>query len=183
MVWKIRMNSLFCDFDFKEEKNLKRKIVVFVKEILNPAKKIMFFYRMGNRAYMKKHKFIAKLCGLHIYHHYNCQISMNASIGEKLYLPHPIGIVIGNGVKICKNVVIYQGVTIGRDKMDNDCYPCVEDDCILYASAKVLGGIKVRKGTIVGASAVLTRDTEENSVYVGIPAVRKNKNDTNRGAF
>lgn len=177
------MNSIFCDFEFKRKNKLKDKIVVFIKEILNPSKKILLFYRIGNNAYVKNHKFIAKLCSLHIYHSYNCQISMSAVIGEGLYLPHPIGIVIGNGAKIGRNVVIYQGVTIGRDKMDNDCYPYIEDNCILYTSVKVLGGIKLRRGSVVGASAVLNCDTEENSVYVGIPAVRKNKNDTNRGAF
>jgi len=31
-------------------------------------------------------------------------------------------------------------------------------------------GIRLRRGTVVGANAVVTRDTEEYSVMIGVPA-------------
>ena len=36
----------------------------------------------------------------------------------------------------------------------------------------VLPGVKVRKGTVVAAGAVVTRDTEPYSIVGGIPAVK-----------
>ncbi|EIF6168331.1 DapH/DapD/GlmU-related protein [Clostridium perfringens] len=46
----------------------------------------------------------------------------------------------------------------------------IEEDVFIGAKAIILPGIIVRKGTIVGAGSVLTKDTKEFGVYVGNPA-------------
>jgi maltose O-acetyltransferase len=48
----------------------------------------------------------------------------------------------------------------------------IEDDVWLCAGSVVLPGVKVRKGTVVAAGAVVTRDTEPYSIVGGIPAVK-----------
>ena len=40
----------------------------------------------------------------------------------------------------------------------------------LGAGVKVLDGVKISFGSVVGANAVVTKSTERNGVYVGIPA-------------
>jgi acetyltransferase-like isoleucine patch superfamily enzyme len=42
----------------------------------------------------------------------------------------------------------------------------------LGARVVVLPGVHVAPGCVVGAGAVVTRDTEPNGVYVGVPARR-----------
>lgn len=37
----------------------------------------------------------------------------------------------------------------------------------------VVQGVSVANGNVIGAGAVVTHDTEPNSLYVGIPAIRK----------
>ena len=107
---------------------------------------------------------------------YGIELSKRTEIGLGLKIGHANGIIIGEGVKIGENVTIYHQVTLGisgvKDKGNYESYPRVGDDCIIYAGAKVLGNIHIGKGTVIGANSVVLCDTEENSVYAGIPAKR-----------
>ena len=46
----------------------------------------------------------------------------------------------------------------------------IKEKCLIGASATVLPNISVGKGAVVGAGAVVIRNVEDNSKYVGIPA-------------
>jgi acetyltransferase-like isoleucine patch superfamily enzyme len=46
----------------------------------------------------------------------------------------------------------------------------IEDDCWLGAGAIVVDGVRIGRGSVVGAGAVVTRDVEPYSVVVGVPA-------------
>jgi len=46
----------------------------------------------------------------------------------------------------------------------------IEDDVWLGANVCVNKGVIIRKGSIVGANAVVTRDTETYSINAGVPA-------------
>jgi len=48
----------------------------------------------------------------------------------------------------------------------------IEADCWLGAGAKVVDGVTIGRGSIVGAGAVVTRDVEPYSVVGGVPARR-----------
>ena len=48
--------------------------------------------------------------------------------------------------------------------------PIIEENCIIYSGAVVIGDITIGKGTIIGANAVVTKDTPPNSVVGGVPA-------------
>ena len=106
-----------------------------------------------------------------------CNIRKENTIGLGLKLPHPNTIVIGSGVNIGDNCVIYQNVTIGAKKRgawkEEGAYPQIGNNCVLYAGSVIIGPIQVRDNTSVGANAVLISDTECNSIYAGIPATRK----------
>jgi len=86
--------------------------------------------------------------------------------------PHPVGIVIGDGVKIGKEVRIYQNVTIGllenapaREAADQ--YPTIEDGVIIYAGAVIAGPVQIGAGATIGANAVITRDVPPGAVAFG----------------
>ena len=57
--------------------------------------------------------------------------------------------------------------------------PIIEDDCRFGSGTKVCPGIIIKKGTVTGAMSLLTKDTEENSLYYGVPArlIRKLSED------
>jgi maltose O-acetyltransferase len=48
----------------------------------------------------------------------------------------------------------------------------IEDGCWLGARVTVLGGVRIGRGCIVAAGAVVTGDCEPNGVYGGVPAKR-----------
>ncbi|PJB72093.1 MAG: serine O-acetyltransferase [Alphaproteobacteria bacterium CG_4_9_14_3_um_filter_47_13] len=99
-----------------------------------------------------------------------CHCSSRATYGRGLHFPHPIGIVIGDGVQIGDNVTVYHGTTIGLKDFGKDAYPILEDDVIIYAGAQVLGSVTISKKSIVGANAVVLKNVPEGAAAVGIPA-------------
>ena len=86
-------------------------------------------------------------------------IHPGAQIGERFFIDHGTGVVIGETTLIGDRVRIYQGVTLGalslsRTELEalrsQKRHPTIEDDVILYANATVLGG-----QTVIGARSVI----------------------------
>jgi serine O-acetyltransferase len=100
---------------------------------------------------------------------FSCDVDPEVEIGPGLYLPHPLGIVIGGGVKIGSNVSILQNVTLGRVATEH-FDPTVGDHVEIGAGAVVLGAIHVGSGSKVGANSVVLRDVPAGAVAVGVPA-------------
>lgn len=99
---------------------------------------------------------------------------LNAQIDAGIFLAHSQNIVIGESVIIGKNVTLYNGVTLGAQsrvaRQRSVRYPIVEDEVIIYCGAKVLGGIIIGKGAVVGANAVVLRSIPAGQTAVGVPA-------------
>lgn len=98
---------------------------------------------------------------------YGVTIGINAKIGKNLFLPHYVGIVIGEGAVIGDNCTIYQQVTLGQK---NQMYPSVGNNVTIYAGAKIIGDIKIGDNSVIGANSVVINDVKKNSVVAGIPA-------------
>jgi serine O-acetyltransferase len=96
-------------------------------------------------------------------------IHPGATIGERFFIDHATGVVIGETSHIGSGVLLYQGVTLGalslpRDKVSGRVvrgakrHPTVEDDVIIYANATVLGGTTViGAGAVIGGSVFITQ--------------------------
>ncbi|WP_398454937.1 serine O-acetyltransferase [Sphingobacterium thalpophilum] len=107
-----------------------------------------------------------------------CDISYKAVLGKGIKLPHPIGIVIGEGVIIKDYVMIFQQVTFGsHGKKGKDFeYPIIESHAKLFAGAKIIGGVTVGEYSIVGANTLVNKDVTSHSVAYGIPCKVKSMN-------
>ena len=46
----------------------------------------------------------------------------------------------------------------------------IEDDVWIGSNSVILPGITLRKGTVIGANSVVTKDTDEYGIYGGVPA-------------
>ncbi|MBD5232382.1 MAG: acyltransferase [Bacteroidales bacterium] len=46
----------------------------------------------------------------------------------------------------------------------------IEDDTWIAANAIILAGVRVGRGAVVGAGAVVTKDVPENAIVAGVPA-------------
>ncbi|MGH9904129.1 MAG: serine acetyltransferase, partial [Pyrinomonadaceae bacterium] len=83
-------------------------------------------------------------------------------------LPYPFGIVIHANAEIGLGVTIMQQVTIGVKTLDDTAAPVIEDDVYIGAGAKVLGAIKVGRGAVIGANAVVTRNVPGLATVAGV---------------
>lgn len=79
---------------------------------------------------------------------YGCDVSAGATLKGALHLPHPIGIVIGNGAVIETGVTIYQHVTVGAH---GGAYPVVCSGAILYPASIIVGAVSIGRNARVGA--------------------------------
>src|SRR3990172_7303663 len=98
------------------------------------------------------------------------EIHPGAVIGEKLFIDHGMGVVIGETAEIGENVTLYHGVTLGGVSLDKGKrHPTIEDDVVIGAGGKVLGNITIGRGSRIGANAVVVKSVPPNSVVVGVP--------------
>jgi serine O-acetyltransferase len=104
---------------------------------------------------------------------YGCYINVRAQIGIGLKLPHPVGIVIGEGVVIGGRCTIYQHVTLGGRRLGDwqaAKYPLLGDDVVVFCGAAVLGAIHIGDAVTIGANSVVLTPIPAGSVAVGAPA-------------
>ena len=51
----------------------------------------------------------------------------------------------------------------------------IEDDCWVGSNATILRGVRIGKGSVIGAGAVVSKDIPPYSIYTGIPDARLRK--------
>ena len=100
----------------------------------------------------------------------SCHIAPSARFGGGLYMPHPTGIVIGDGVIVGSDATIFQQVTLGRHHPDIAGAPSLGNHCLLGAGAKILGAVTLGDHVTIGANAVVLADIASGNTAVGIPA-------------
>lgn len=97
-------------------------------------------------------------------------------IPEKLFLPHPYGIIVGRHVRLGNNVVLMQQVTLGGkdphlgDAPCDDQFPVLEEGVYVGAGAKILGNVRVGEWSIIAANAVVVKEVPPYSIVGGVPA-------------
>jgi serine O-acetyltransferase len=98
------------------------------------------------------------------------EIHPAAQIGNRLFIDHGAGVVIGETAEIGDDVTLYQGVTLGgTGKEKGKRHPTIGDGVVVGAGAKVLGNIRVGDHSRVGAGSVVLRSVPDDSTIVGVP--------------
>ena len=100
------------------------------------------------------------------------EIHPGALIGNRVFLDHGMGIVIGETAEIGDGCTIYHGVTLGGTSLYKDAkrHPTLGCNVVVGAGAKVLGGFTVGDGAKIGSNAVLTTPVPAGATAVGNPA-------------
>lgn len=96
---------------------------------------------------------------------FNCDI--NCRLRAPILLPHPYGVVIHSKTRIGRRVTVMQQATLGGKDLGRDVAPVIEDDVYIGAGARVLGEVRVGRGAMIGANAVVTRDVPPYCTVVG----------------
>lgn len=100
------------------------------------------------------------------------EIHPGAVIGERVFIDHGMGTVIGETAVIGDGCTIYHGVTLGGTSLYKGTkrHPTLGRDVVVAAGAKVLGGFEVGDGARIGANAVVIKPVPAGATAVGIPA-------------
>ncbi len=98
------------------------------------------------------------------------EIHPGAVLGERFFIDHGMGVVIGETTIIGDDVTLYQGVTLGgTGKETGKRHPTLQDCVVVGVGASVLGDITIGHGSKVGGGAVVIDDVPPNCTVVGVP--------------
>ena len=143
-----------------------------------PGVKAIFFHKIANFFAIAKFDLIARIISQFSRFLTGIEIHPKAKIGKNLFIDHGMGVVIGETSEIGDNVTIYHNVTLGgiapsinsNDQRNTKRHPTLEDNVVVGSGAQILGPIIIKKNSLIGANAVVTKDVPENAVMIGIPA-------------
>lgn len=132
-----------------------KRIVRFwrLKSLLNPSLRAAYLFRVAAASTGLKYLVVRSLliC-LH-----SCDVASGAKFSGPIYLPHPLGIVVGAGVRVGARVWLFQNVTLGRDGAGG--YPMLGDDSRLFAGCVVVGGVQIPAHSRVAALQFVSAST------------------------
>jgi serine O-acetyltransferase len=100
------------------------------------------------------------------------EIHPGAQIGNRLFIDHGAGVVIGETAIIGDDCMFYHGVTLGGqgDVKGGRRHPTLGNHVTVGAGALILGPITVGDNAVVGAGAVVLKDVPTGRTVVGVPA-------------
>jgi serine O-acetyltransferase len=132
-----------------------------------PGLEAITTYRIAHELLVLGVPLIPRIMTEFVHHRTGIDIHPGARIGERFFIDHGTGVVIGETCVIGNNVKIYQGVTLGalsfpRDERgqiirDRKRHPTIEDGVTIYANATILGGdTVVGRDSVIGGNVWLT---------------------------
>ena len=140
-------------------------------------------HRLAHELYNLKVPIVPRIMSELAHSKTGIDIHPGATIGERFFIDHGTGVVVGETTVIGRNVKLYQGVTLGAKSFQKDPetgalvkgikrHPNVEDNVVIYAGATILGGdTTIGHDSEIGGSVWLIHSVPPNSrVYNQPPA-------------
>ncbi|MFC7019123.1 MULTISPECIES: serine O-acetyltransferase EpsC [Haloarcula] len=131
----------------------------------------VWLYRLAHALWVRDHTLSARLLSHAARFLTGVEIHPGATIGDRLFIDHGMGTVVGETADIGDDVLMYHGVTLGGASMRREKrHPTIEDGVTLGANATLVGPITVGENATVGAGAVVVDDVPPETTVVGNPA-------------
>ncbi|MCH8498652.1 MAG: hypothetical protein LAT63_09250 [Marinobacter sp.] len=141
--------------------------------ICYPGVYAILHHRIAHEFYKLGLRLIARIIAEKAHSATGIDIHPGATIGREFFIDHGTGVVIGETCIIGDRVRLYQAVTLGAVRFQEDesgslkkgepRHPIVEDDVVIYAGATILGRITLGKSSVIGGNVWLTRSIPANS--------------------
>lgn len=157
-----------------------------------PSMLAMTHHRIAHELYKLKVPIIPRMVSEMAHAHTGIDIHPGATIGERFFIDHGTGVVIGETCIIGSGCRLYQGVTLGAlsfDKADDGTlvkgiarHPVLEDNVTVYAGASILGRVTIGSDSVIGGNVWLTRDVPVGGKIVqSRHAAKANDNEVLKG--
>jgi serine O-acetyltransferase len=131
----------------------------------------VWIYRLSHWLWRHKLRLPARVLSQISRFYTGVDIHPAALIGQRLFIDHAMGVVIGETAIVGSDVTMYQGVTLGgTGKGHGKRHPTVCDGVFIGNNANILGNVTVGENSRVGAGSVVLSDVPPNSTVVGVPA-------------
>ena len=147
-------------------------------------------YRIAHILYRKKVQLIPRIMSEYAHQITGIDIHPGATIGNRFFIEHGTGILIGETSIIGDDVKIYQGVTLGAKALENadllrnvKRHPTIKNRVTIYANATILGGETVIGNDVtVGGNVFLTSSVKDNTIVAlkRPELIYKNKENKNK---
>ncbi len=142
-----------------------------------PGVEAVAVYRVAHELHLLKVPLIPRIMTEYAHCKTGIDIHPGATVGEKFFIDHGTGVVIGETTEIGNNVRIYQGVTLGALSIKMDAsgkiergkkrHPTIRDNVIIYSGATILGGKTViGEHSVVGGSIWLTESVPPHTILI-----------------
>lgn len=107
----------------------------------------------------------------YVAHKYNAYLPLSVSFASRPCMPHFLsGVFINKSVRIGRDCVIYQQVTIGESSLTDSKRgtgaPVIGDGCLIGCGAKIIGPVTIGNNVRIGANCVVTEDVPDGCTVV-----------------
>jgi len=162
---------------YKDDSKAKKTGLYFWMRVIHPRFIPVLHIRLScychSKYFLRPVSFVFSLLNVILF---GIEVTPRCKIGPGLLIPHTVGTVIG-AREIGSNVTIFQGVTLGATYADltfnSSSRPTLGDNVVIGAGAKVLGGIRIGRNTVVAANSLVTESVQDNAIAIGVPAIVK----------
>lgn len=143
-----------------------------------PGLHAILWYRLAHWFWKLNLKWLARFISGFARWFTGIEIHPAAQIGERFFIDHGMGVVIGETAEIGDDCTLYHGVTLGGTSWKKGKrHPTLGDGVVVGAGAKVLGPIEISDGARVGSNAVVIKSVGVGETVVGIPGRIVKQND------
>lgn len=135
-----------------------------------PGVHAILIYRLSHKLWGKGFRLGARFLSFLSRTLSNVDIHPGATIGQRFFIDHGAGVVIGETAIIGDDVTLYHGVTLGGTTWNKEKrHPTLGNKVLIGAGAKVLGNITIGDSARVGANSVVVKDVPACCTVIGIP--------------
>ncbi|WP_028773064.1 serine O-acetyltransferase [Shewanella waksmanii] len=143
-----------------------------IEILLNyPGMQAIWIHRISNKLWRRKCCLSARILSTFSRWLTGVEIHPGATIGDRFFIDHGMGVVIGETAEIGNDCTLYHGVTLGGTTWQaGKRHPTLGNNVVIGAGAQILGPITMHDGARVGSNSVVVKEVPKDTTVVGIPA-------------
>jgi serine O-acetyltransferase len=127
-------------------------------------------YRIAHELWQQQVPVLPRMLSEYVHSKTGIDIHPGALIGERFFIDHGTGIVVGETSVIGNDVKMYQGVTLGalsvsKAEAETKRHPTIGNNVTIYANATILGGnTHIGNDSVIGGNVWITNSVPPNSL-------------------